>query len=126
MIRQPTPVSRLYAWHRAALAGAPVPIHEGEPHCGWYKTRLVKGGPFVPASISIVRDVDEHGELTCDERMVCEINGEPRDPRRAWLSVCKRPISRAEYLELKDLQRRHPEMAATHAPIRLRADQIRP
>lgn len=126
MIRQPTPVSRLYAWHRAALAGKPVTIHEGEPQCGWFKTRMVKGGPFVPASITIQREVDENGELTSDERLVCEVNGERRDPVNAWLSLCKNPISRAEYLDLKDLQRRHPEMAATHAPIRLRAGQIRP
>lgn len=126
MIRQPTPVSRLYAWHRAALAGKPVTIHEGEPECGWFKTRLVKGGPFVPASISIERDVDENGELSSDERLVCEVNGERRNPVSAWLSLCKNPISRAEYLDLQDLQRRHPEMAATHAPIRLRAGQIRP
>lgn len=126
MIRQPTPISRLYAWHRDALAGKPVAIHEGEPHCGWYKTRLVKGGPFVPASITIQREVDENGELASDERLVCEVNGERRDPVKAWLSICKNPISRAEYLDLQDLQRRHPEMAATHAPIRLRAGQIRP
>ena len=126
MIRQPTPVSRLYAWHRAALAGKPVTIHEGEPQCGWFKTRMVKGGPLGPASITIQRDVDENGELASDERLVCEVNGERRDPVKAWLSLCKNPISRAEYLDLQDLQRRHPEMAATHAPIRLRAGQIRP
>jgi hypothetical protein len=126
MIRQPTPVARLYAWHRAALAGRRPPVHEGDPHCGWYKTRLVKGGPFVPASISITREVDANGELTCDEKLVCEVNGERRDPARAWLSICKNPISRAEYVELQALQQRHPEMAATHAPIRLRAGQIRP
>ena len=126
MIRQPTPISQLYAWHRAALAGKPITIHEAEPQCGWYKTRLIKGGPFVPASISIQREVDENGELASDECLVCEVNGERRDPSKAWLSLCKNPISRAEYLDLQDLQRRHPEMAATHAPIRLRAGQIRP
>ena len=87
---------------------------------------MVKSGPFVPASITIQREVDENGELATDELLVCEVNGERRDPARAWLSICKNPISRAEYLELQDLQRRHPEMAATHAPIRLRAGQIRP
>ena len=125
-MRQPTTLARLYAWHRAALAGKAVPIHEGEPECGWFKTRMVKGGPFVPASISIKREVDENGELAGDERIVCEVNGERCDPAKAWLSICKNPISRAEYLDLQDLQRRHPEMAATHAPIRLRAGQIRP
>jgi len=125
-MRQPTLLVRLYAWHRAALTGKVVPIHEGEPQCGWFKTRMVKSGPFVPASITIQREVDENGELASDELLVCEVNGERRDPARAWLSICKNPISRAEYLELQDLQRRHPEMAATHAPIRLRAGQIRP
>lgn len=126
MIRQPTPMARLLAWHRAALTGVPMAIHEGEPHCGWFKTRLVKGGPFVPASISIQRDVDENGELASDERLICEVNGARRDPVKTWLSICKNPISRAEHCNLQDLQCRHPQMAATHVPIRLRAGQIRP
>lgn len=126
MIRQPTPISKIYAWHRDALAGKSVPVHEGEPHCGWFKARLVKGGPFVPASISIEREVDENGELASDEKLVCEINGDRRDPVRAWLSICKSPISRSEYIELQELHRRHPEMAATHAPLRLSAGAIRP
>lgn len=126
MIRQPTPMSLLYAWHRAALGGTPVTIHEGMPHCGWFKTRMVKGGPFVPASITIERDVDENGDLASDERLVCEVNGARRDPVSVWLSICKNPISRTQYCDLQALQRRHPEMAATHAPIRLRAGDIRP
>ena len=126
MMRRPTPVAALYAWHRAALAGRPVQIHEDDPQCGWFKTRMVRGGPFVPASISIEREVDENGDLASDERLVCEVNGERRDPVNAWLSICKTPISRAEYLDLQALRRRHPEMAATHTQLRLRAGQIRP
>lgn len=126
MIRQPTPASQIYALHRAAIAGKYVPLHESDPFCGWFKTRMVRGGPFVPASVSLSREIDEHGELASDETMICEINGEPRDPYSAWLSICRHPISRAEYLELKELQARHPEMAATHAPIRLSAGSIRP
>lgn len=125
-MRQPTPISRLYAWHRAMLEGRAAAIHEDEPQCGWFKTRLVKGGPFVPASISIHREIDENGDLASDERLVCEVNGAARDPYTAWSSVCKNPISRADYLELKALHERRPEMAATHVTINLNPWEITP
>lgn len=127
MIRQPTPFAQLYAWHRAALAGHRPPIHDGDPQCGWFKTRLVKGGPFVPASISITRDIDpETGELASPERLICEVNGQPRDPVSAWSSICKSPITRAEYRALQDLQKRYPQMAGTHARLDIAPETIRP
>lgn len=127
MIRQPTPISTLYAWHRAALAGLRPPVHEGEPQCGWFKTRLAKGGPFVPAVIRLDRDIDPAtGELASPERIVCEVNGQPRNAWDAWGSLCKSPISREEYRDLQDLQARYPQMAGTHAAIDIRPEDIRP
>ena len=127
MIRQPTPIATLYAWHRAALAGLRPPIHDGEPRCGWFKTRLVKGGPFVPAVIRIDRDIDpDTGELLNPERFICEVNGQPRDARDAWASLCKSPISRDEYHDLQRLQARYPQMAGTHAAIDINPEDIRP
>lgn len=126
MIRQPTPAQSLYAWHRDALAGKPVEIHDGLPECGWFKVRMVKDGPFVPASISIKREIDEIGQLASDETLFCEINGQTRDPAREWIWLSKNPISRREYHALKDLQAQHPEMAATHAPLSINPADIRP
>lgn len=127
MIRQPTKFAALYAWHRAALAGLRPPVHDGEPQCGWFKTRLVKDGPFVPAVIRIDRDIDPAtGELLNPERFVCEVNGQPRDARLAWGSLCKSPISHQEFLDLQDLQARYPQMAGTHAAIEINPEDIRP
>lgn len=126
MMRQPTPAAMVYAWHRAALAGQKPSIHDGHPECGWFKVRMVKNGPFVPASISLHREIDEIGQLASDETVRCEINGEIRDAEREWVWLAKNPIPRSEYLALKELQAQHPEMAATHAPLSINPADIRP
>jgi len=126
MIRQPSSISEIYAWHRAALAGKRPPIHDGEPQCGWFKARMVKGGPFVPASITLQREVDANGDLASDEVVVCEVNGFNRDAEREWVWLAKNPITRADYFALQELQQRYPEMAATHAPLNINAADFRP
>lgn len=96
MIRRPTPLAALLDWHRRAVAGLNPPIHGDVPECGWYKRRLVKGGPWVPVRIWIERDIDpETGELTNPERLVCDENGTPRDPMSVWTHLT--PISREDY-----------------------------
>jgi len=116
MIRQPSSMADLYRWHRAALAGDAPPVHEGMPECGWYRTRLVKGGPFVPVEIKVEREIcAETGELLGPERLVAVVDGLRRDPGRIWTYLT--PITRAEHDDL--IQRRHfiPEMAATMAKL---------
>lgn len=99
VIRQPSTSAQLYAWHRAAIAGENPATHDGLPECGWFKTRISKGGPWLPAEISVNRSIDiETGELTEPERFVCRINGALRDPAEIWTYL--KPISRKEYLEL--------------------------
>ena len=99
MTREPTD-DEAYAWHRAALARlAPVIINE-EPHCGWYKRKLVAKAVFVPARIWL--DVPEHaidaaGELVDQPVMRCEVNGQPRDPFEQWQWLADKPISEAEF-----------------------------
>lgn len=67
MIRQPS-TAQLYGWLRAAVNGENPPRHDGIPHCGWFKRRMVKNGPWVPVRIFIDRDIDlASGELTRDE-----------------------------------------------------------
>ena len=111
MIRQPSSMSQLYAWHRAKLAGEDVPTHETEMHCGWYKLRMVKNGPWVPVEIRVDRDTDPTtGELTRHEALVMEVSGIVEDDplsRWTWLT----PISRAEFDRLMDAPLRDHRMA---------------
>lgn len=96
MIRRPTILPDLYAWHRQALAGfKPQVTHE--PQCGWFKRRLVQGGPMVPARIWMHQEIDEDGELTAPEELRCEVGGKRCDPVDAWTWICADPITEAEF-----------------------------
>lgn len=109
-MRGPTPRRELYAWHGAALAGLrPQVTHD--PHCGWFKRRLVRGGPWIGARIWLEQRVED-GELVADETMRCEVNGEERDPHAQWTYLADHPISEKEFLYLASLNR----WAAAHAP----------
>lgn len=115
-MRQPTPDSAAYAWWRSALAGQKPPMHDGDPQCGFYRRKLVKGGPWVPATIYLVSEQDEEtGELTGDEQFACLLNGKPADPHDQWSWLCANPITLAEY---RDLQHRNNAIAASAAPPR--------
>lgn len=74
-------------WHTAALAGQKPPTHEGEPQCGYFKRRMVRGGPFVPAAIW-------RGE---DGELVCSVDGRPRDPVDEWTFLAGQPVTYGEY-----------------------------
>lgn len=110
-LRAPTPDP--YAWHRQALETRHwrVPIAD-EPRSGWFKRKLVKGGPFVPARIWLVQDVGEDGELLDDEILQCEVNGQYANPVDQWSYLCGQPITEAEfnYMEATRL------WAEQHAP----------
>lgn len=118
MIRQPTPARQLYQWWSDALAGHAPPIHDGLAEAGFYKTRLVKGGPYAAVEIKIERDIDlDTGELTAPERLVAICDGERRDPARLWTYLT--PITREEHKSLIHRRDFIPAMAATHAKIDL-------
>lgn len=117
MIRQPTPVARLYAWHRACLAGKRPATTEEDIQCGWFRTRMVRGGPWVPAKIWVYRELDlTTGELTCDETFCALIDGERRDPLVVWNWVNGNPISKEQFDALCELRAGEPGMLATHVP----------
>lgn len=125
MLRQPTPNATLYAWHSAAMRGEAPPTHEGEPQCGWFKTRIVKRGPWVAVRIWCDRDIDlESGELTGPEVLRCEVDGDRRRPESIWTFLV--PISRDEYADLSDRKNRVAVMAATHAKIDLSKEPMTP
>ena len=125
MMRQPTPASVLYAWHTAALRDPSIARHEGDPQCGWYRTRLVKGGPFVPVQIRVEREIDDDtGELLGPETLVALVDGQPRAPGPIWTHLT--PISRAEFQSLQDRKASIPAMAATHAKLDLTEGPMMP
>jgi hypothetical protein len=73
-------------------------------HCGWFKTRLVRGGPWVGARIWLERTVDAvTGELLSDEILCCDINGQPCDPEDKWTWLAGHPILESEYDYLQKL-----------------------
>lgn len=101
-MREPTPLYEAYAWHHATLTAEfpedRPPVHEGEPQCGWFKVRLVKGGPWVPARIWIEQEIDpETDELLTDEVICCEVAGKSVDPQEWFPRLAVNPITEAEH-----------------------------
>lgn len=114
MMRQPTPRLTLYAWWRASLRGERVSVHEGLPECGFFRTRLVRLGPWAPASIWVEQALDQvTGELTEPEVYRCLVDGERRNPVTAWISLASNPITREAHDRLVEERERKPELRAT-------------
>ncbi len=125
MIRQPTPHAQFYAWWKRALADPDLPRHDDDPQCGFYQMRRVKGGPWVPVRIFVVRDIEaETGDLEGPERLVAEINGEWTQPGSIWTHL--RPISRADYAALLARIALNPALADPTKPINLMKEPARP
>lgn len=125
MIRQPSTAAQLYAWHRAAVSGDAPPVHDGIHECGWFKTRLVKGGPWVPVEIRVEREIDmETGELTAPERLVCRVDGNEEDPALIWTFLT--PIPREEYRRISYLASMIPAMREARSAIDLSSQAMRP
>ena len=53
-------------------------IHIPKP--GFWKVRMVRGGPYVPAKIWDEAERGGDGELLEDEKLRCIVNGNERDP----------------------------------------------
>ena len=83
-----------YDWWRRALVD-PAHLktaHDGVPHCGFYKRRLEKDRPFVPAAIWRAGD----GTWRC--RVGYEDLFQMRDAVAEWTWMCRHPVSKAAYL----------------------------
>lgn len=130
MIRQPSTEDEAYSWWRRTVTGERLPRVEEFPECGYYKTRNVKGGPFVAVAIWLEQDKDdETGELIAPERFAAICNGEPRSEswiKRNWTFF--RAITAEQYDALTCARDRYAEdMAATHVQLDLAAmPAIRP
>lgn len=124
-MRTPSTLRQLYRWHSLATRGEEPPRHDGFPECGWFKTRLVTGGPWIPVEIVIDREIDPlTGELVDDERMIAVIEDERRPAEGIWLSL--RPITRDEFDAINEQKRSNPAMSATKVKIDLTASPMRP
>lgn len=105
----------------AAYAGPA--LHDGQPHEGHFVTRLVKGGPEVPARIwrpchCTINGGDDNRvhdwRDSCDRfpALACEVDGRPVDPLEAWTWLAKQPIGRAEF----EFMTADAEWCRQHAP----------
>lgn len=127
LMRSPSTMKQIYGWHMAALRGENPPVYEDDPQCGYFAMRMVKGGPFVPVEIKIERDIDTFtGELMDDERIVCTVGDDLRDPSEVWIWASKRPISKAEFNSLRKASKAEAFLAATHVPVDLTQHVMRP
>jgi hypothetical protein len=113
-MRQPTPIADQLAWWRDALDGfARVVGTINDPQCGFFKRKLVHGGPFVPARIWLEQEIDpDTGELVGDEVMLCEVDGRRCDPVDQWARLWTTPITEAEFLYMEATR----QWAAWHSP----------
>lgn len=94
------------AWWTEELAhpGQPVPQ---EPQCGYFRHRLVHGGPWVGVRIWREPQLDpETGQPTGLELLRCNVGGKPRDPAALWVVVATKPIKLSEY-EFKGAEAEH-------------------
>ena len=98
---RPRSQSKLFEWHTQALEDIGLhlsPEVTDEVQCGWFKRRLVKGGIFIPARISMHQPIDqETGDLVGDEVFQCELAGHYADAETQWHWLCQTPITEAEY-----------------------------
>lgn len=116
---RPSPLMALTRWHRAAMRGENPPRHDGTPQCGWYRMRMVKGGPWVPVSIYVTQEIDENGVLASDELLSASAFGESVDPRRVWSHLA--PISKADFDRLTQYRLENQHRFFNDRPIDMKA-----
>lgn len=69
------------------------------PQAGFYKRRLVVGGPWCPARIWKEREKDFITDKITDMDIVhCEVAGKLRNAAKQWDSLARMPILESEYL----------------------------
>lgn len=90
-------------WHTQALAGKAVEVtHDPQP--GFFKRRLRPKCCWVPVRIWMRQETDDAGDLISDEKLLCTVDGEPRDPGDQWTYCCTDPISEREFNYLTRLR----------------------
>lgn len=101
-------------WHGTPKDGV-TPLHQipHDPQDGYFKTRLIRNGPWVPARIWRDPEVDfVTDKPTGFDIVKCEVDGRARNPLSAWLMVAKFPITKADFDHRVALS----SWSKTHAP----------
>lgn len=81
----------------------------GKPVAGFYKRRMVRGGPWVGVKLWYGPPADPiTGEpLDRSPRWQALVNGIDAEPYDAWVSACGHPITEAEYSTLTGVEEPH-------------------
>lgn len=87
-------------WLRA-LKGERLPISTDWPECGYYRTRLVRGGPWRPVRIWREEERGDDGELLHEPATLCLRDGEAVAASACWPWAAMHPITTDEYLRLR-------------------------
>ena len=125
-MRTPSTRADLYAHHTASLRGESPPVFADEPQCGWFKMRMVRGGPWLAVRIWCESDIDhETGELADDEVLRCDING-IAESRIPWPRCANKPITKEAHAALLEDEGLTETLQATHAPVDLTERPMRP
>ncbi len=140
-MRRPTPDAIAFAYWRRAIGGVVSDIgairhlnqrHDDDVEPGLYKTKMVRGGPFVPVSVIIERETDpDTGDLLSDEQIVGVISGQRTSFRQLedrWHFF--RPITEAAYHDLcaagEEGARNADIFRATHKQLDLSLEPVLP
>ena len=102
-----------------------MPHQIDKPVAGVYKTKLVRGGVWVPVRFEFGPPPDPENpaqRLDRSHRWLAWIADDPADPYELWPWCCGRPIDEAEYRYLMALSRH----AKAHAPELPEADPTKP
>lgn len=83
-------------WWREELI-APGQSIPDDPQSGFYKTKNVHKGPWVPARIWRETEAGKDGADTGRDMVFCEVDGRPRDPSAMWVRLSMYPISEADF-----------------------------
>ena len=81
-----------YDWWYRALAGEQIggvtlPVHDSDPHCGFYRKRVTRAGAFVP--VAIWRE--------SEDRLIALVDGKVSNAYELWTWVCRYPITQEQY-----------------------------
>lgn len=122
-----------YAYHKAAMVEerrrtkdsayrSKLPIPDA-PQPGWYKRRLIRNGPWVPARIWRHPEIDFVTDKPSGRDMLlCEVNGERREAELQWGALCLRPISEVDF----NFMVKNAVWAKAHAPHEPEANPEKP
>lgn len=100
------PVKDHLEWWRQAVFGAAPRAVVDDPQPGYYRRKLVKGGPWVPVRIWLVECIDETtGELMAPSYLCCDVDGKPASPDDQWPYCCDQAISVADFEHMTKLSK---------------------